>query len=76
MPLKAISLSLVTATPYSPVAAKKIRQDASLLVGKEDSQCRKSDCWAAYPVKELNYLLPPLDRSTAGRAASELGFVL
>jgi hypothetical protein len=37
MPLKSISFALVTTTPYSPVAAKKIRQDASPLVGKEGS---------------------------------------
>jgi hypothetical protein len=76
MPLQTVSLSLVTATPHPPVAAKKIRQDTSLLVGKEGSQCWKSDCRAAYPVKELNHLLPLVDRSTAGRATAQLGLVL
>jgi hypothetical protein len=37
MPLKSISFALVTMTPYSPIAAEKIRQDTSLLVGKEGS---------------------------------------
>jgi hypothetical protein len=37
MPLESISLALVTTTPYSPVAAEKIRQDTSRLVRKEGS---------------------------------------
>jgi hypothetical protein len=38
MPLQTVSLSLVTATPHPPVAAKKIRQDTSLQVRKEVAQ--------------------------------------
>jgi hypothetical protein len=37
MPLKSISFAAVTTTPYSPVAAEKIRQDTSRLVRKEGS---------------------------------------
>jgi hypothetical protein len=76
MPLQTVPLSLVTATPHPSVAAKKICQDTSLLVGKEVAQGWKPDCRTAYPVKELNHLLPLLDRSTVGRATAQLGLVL